>query len=967
MRENEHVHGFAVHSCRVLPDLDARIFELEHEKSGARLVWLDREDDNKTFGIAFRTVPEDDTGVFHILEHSVLCGSDSYPVKEPFVELMKSSMQTFLNAITFPDKTCYPISSRNWKDFLNLMRVYMDAVLHPLIYSRPEIFEQEGWHYELSDGEGAPIYKGVVFNEMKGALSSPDAILENELGRRLFPDTCYRFVSGGDPVHIPDLTYEKFLDCHRRFYHPSNSYIFLDGQMDIEAVLAILDGEFLSAYDRQAWQPEIAVQPPVQSEPVQVQYELSPNEPTDGKARLAWGYVLGRENGRMERIAMQALADVICGSNEAPLKRRILSAGLAQDVRLEVTDGILQPYVKLEVRNLDAGRAEEVRTAIRDELSRLVREGLDHEHLAASLSNMEFKLRERDYGRMPQGLVFGLTILESWLYGGDPAAELEIGELFTSLNRKLDEGWFEELLERMLLKNPHNCEITLLPSHTLGEEKQAAESARLNAAQESWDPEKESILREQQEKLTAWQTAPDTPEALATVPKLQLSDIPDKPEDFPLEESTLAGIPLLRHRIAAGGIGYYNLYFDISDLTENELPSAAFLCALLSNLDTKRRNSLELQMLLSKNSGFLTFTVEPYSHVNQPDSCRIYLCVSFSAVESKISTAVELVTEILTETLIHDQQKLRELLRQNLTDMEQRAAYAGHVCAMTRVSAGLSADGLVRECTGGVTYCQWLKELEKNFDGQAEQIQAVLQSLYGRVFTTGRLTVSVTGAEDDTALERVLLAGLPASPRCEYRCGIKPWGRRREGIAIPTDIAFAALGGNLLECGCSYSGSLRVTGRIVSLAYLWNVIRVQGGAYGTGLSVNDTGIASFYSYRDPNGLRSLGCYRQAADFMEQFCAADPDITGFIIGAVSESEPYMMPRMRGKQSDVLYFKDVSYADRCRYRKEALETSIQQLPKNIRSLRELTANCGVCVIGSLKQLEACGAELDDIITL
>ena len=967
MRENEHIHGFTVRSCRELPDLSARIFELEHERSGARLVWLDREDDNKTFGIAFRTVPEDDTGVFHILEHSVLCGSDSYPVKEPFVELMKSSMQTFLNAMTFPDKTCYPVSSRNWKDFLNLMRVYMDAVFHPLIYSRPEIFEQEGWHYELPDGEGEPIYKGVVFNEMKGALSSPDEILGNELFRRLFPDTCYRFVSGGDPVHIPDLTYEKFLDSHHRFYHPSNSYIFLDGQMDIEAVLAVLDGEFLSAYDRQDWQPEIAVQAPVRSEPVQVQYELSPNEPTESKARMAWGYVLGRYSDRMECIAMQALADVICGSNEAPLKRRILSAGLAQDVRLEVMDGILQPYVKLEVRNMDAGRAEEVRTAIQDELSRLVREGLDHEHLGAMLDNLEFKLRERDFGGMPKGLVLGLTILESWLYGGDPAAELQIGELFTSLHKKLEEGWFEELLERMLLKNPHTCEITLLPSHTLGEEKLAAESERLRAARESWNPEQEAALRERQAKLTAWQTTPDTPEALETVPKLLLSDIPVQPEVLPLEESTLAGIPLLRHRIAAGGIGYYNLYFDVSDLTEGELSPAAFLCALLGDLDTKRHNSLELQKLIRRNMGFLRFTVEPYSHVNQPEHCRICLCASFSALESKLSQALELVTEIMTETLIQDHQKLRELLRQNLAQVEQSAAYAGHQFSVTRVSAGLSAEGLVRECTSGVTYCQWLKDFERDFEGRAEQMRAALQSLCGRIFTTGRLTVSVTGAEDDTALEQVLLAGLPASPRNEYRCEIKPWGRRREGIAIPTDIAFAALGGNLLEGGYAYSGTLRVAGRVVSLAYLWNVIRVQGGAYGTGLAANDTGIASFYSYRDPNGLRSLGCYRQTADFMEQFCATDPDMTGFIIGAVAESEPNMMPRMRGKQSDALYFKGVSYADRCRYRKEMLETSIQSLAKWIQPLRELAANSGVCVIGSLKQLENCGAELDAIITL
>ncbi len=968
MNQTKYIHGFITKSIRALPELDAQLHQLEHGKTGAKLVWLEREEENKTFGIAFRTLPWDDTGVFHILEHSVLCGSERYPVKDPFVELMKSSMNTFLNAMTFPDKTFYPVSSRNNKDFLNLMRVYMDAVLHPRIYDCPEIYFQEGWHYEL-DETGAPSYKGIVFNEMKGAFASPDALMQDEMNRLLFPDTCYRHVAGGDPVHIPELTYEQFLDSHRRFYHPSNAYIFLDGQMDVETVLSILDGEYLSAYTREEKQTEIPWQAPVKPAPVRTFYEISSNEPAEGRARLAWGYVLGDYSCREEQMAVQALADALCGSSQAPLKHRILSQGLAQDVHVDLVDGIRQPYVMLEVQNMDESRRADVETAVHEELRRLADGGLNHEHLAAALANLEFQLRERDYGGMPQGLVLGMNVLDSWLYGGDPAANLENGELFSALNRKLEEGWFEGLLERVFLDNPHSCQVLLQPSPTLGDEKREQEAVRLRQAQESWSEEEAAALRQRQKKLEAWQTCEDTPEIRSTLPMLSLADIPAWPENLPTEVDKLAGRPLLRHRIPAGGISYVTLYFDISDFSREKLSDASFLCRLLGNLDTAEHSSIELQKLQRMIIGDLSFSVEAYGGVNMPETCRTCLCVSFSALDEKLVAAAALAAEIITKTHFDDQRVIRELLRQFITGMEQRIISSGSNFAITRIFAGSSVQGVVQECTSGFTCYQRLKEMEVDFDGCASRLAENLTGLCAAIFDRSRLTISITGTNADAAaaLEATLLSRIVYSGKRDFACTVRPWGLRREGIVIPADVSFAALGGNLLPYNGRYSGSLRVLARIASLSYLWNAVRVQGGAYGTGLSIGDSGNACFYSYRDPSAARSLDCYRQTAGFVRQFCAAPPDLTGFIIGAVAESEPLMPPRRRGRAADSLYLKGITYADRCRTRREMLSVTPDTLGAMTESLQALSDNGSVCVIGSRRQIEACGPEIETVYTL
>ena len=962
MELNQAICNFTVLERTPVDELEAVLWRLEHRKSGARLLWLERAEENKTFSIAFQTQPWDDTGVFHILEHSVLCGSDRYPVKEPFVELLKSSLNTFLNAMTFPDKTVYPVSSRNDQDFVNLMRIYMDAVLHPHIHSKPEIFGQEGWHYEL-DENGEPSYKGVVFNEMKGAMSSPDEIMETELALRLFPDTCYRWNSGGDPAHIPELTYEQFTATHKRLYHPSNSYIFLDGHMDIEQILGILDGEYLAAYDRVPAPAPIALQAPVDGGTTEIEYELSAQEDLEGRARVADGFVYGTFADLETLDALEVLADVLCGDNQAPLKKRLLDAGLAKDVNISSYFGSLQGRLSIEARDVREDRLEEVSAAIYDELARLAREGLDRKRIRATLDNREFRERERDFGRMPQGLIFNFAVLESWLYGGDPAVRLSVGDTYDRLRAKCDEGWFEELLEKVFLNNPHRCRVIMRPSHTFGQEKQAAETARLKAAQDAWSEADTAAVRQRQANIEAWQNTPDTPEQLATIPMLRLDQIPAQPEKLPLEEAEIAGLPVLLHRVPTGGITYLNLYFALDDLTPDQLTQTAFLCGLLSSLDTAGHPLAVLQREIRSRFGGLSFNIVPYSRQGKPDQCRTFLCASCSALDAKLPGAAELLTEILTKTQWNDPEKVNALLCQQRAALADQAAMAGHVFSMNRVLACDAADGVVAEHTGGIVYLRWLKALEDDFQNAFPALAEALASLAGTIFTRARLTLSVTStnadAEDVSArLAQALPEGaftMPAEP------AVRPWGPRREGIVIPADVSFAAMGG---ISRADALGAAKVAGRVVSLAYLWNAVRVQGGAYGVGMGVRDNGTIGFYSYRDPTAARTLDCYRASGDFLRE--ARDMDLTGMIIGAISDADPLLTPRMRGKTADLNYWRGNSYEDQCRTRQEILSATGKDLEDLAEKLDRLTADASVCVLGSRKQLEACEG-LDEVTVL
>ena len=962
------IHGFRTASVRELKELDAVLHEMEHEQSGARLVWLERPDENKTFAIAFRTIPSDDTGVFHILEHSVLCGSDKYPVREPFVELMKGSLNTFLNAFTFPDKTMYPISSRNDQDFLNLMRVYLDAVFHPRIYSKPEIFAQEGWHYEL-DGEGNPSYKGVVFNEMKGAFASPDELLQNELNRRLFPDNCYRYVAGGDPAHIPDLSYEEFVNTHRKFYHPSNSYIFLDGAVNLEETLALLD-DYLKDYDRREDLPEFSFQPPVDGGVSRIPYELGADEDPESRSRVGYGYVIGSYADRETLVAMRVLCDVLTGSNHAPLTRRILAEGIAENVDVSVMDEVLQPWAAIDVQNVKEEDLPRVGEILREELSRLAREGLDHQQLEASLSNYEFKLRERDYGTMPRGLVFGMEALGSWLYGGAPESSLIVGGLFDSLRAKLEEGYFERLIQRIFLDNPHCCEVRLIPSRTLGDENRAVEEARLKAEEASWSREQRDTLLALQKSLEEWQNTPDTPEQLATIPHVTLEEIPAEPEDIPTEVTEIRGTTLLKHPINTGGIVYVNLYFDLNGLTEEQLSASSFLCKLLGNLETEHYSCEELQNQMRLLFGNLGFGVTAYGGVNRPDACQVRLRVSASMLESKLADAIELLVEVATRTSFGNKGQILELLRQQKTGLNQQIVMSGSSYAMNRIAAGFNAASAAEENLSGISYYRWLKGQEEGLQKGDSVLLAQVEALCRSAISGDRMTVSVTGTMENGAelVTELLLDKLPVtSPGGQGEHQIKPWGVRREGFIVPADVSFAALGGSLLPYGGSYSGPMQLACRVGSLEYLWNMIRVQGGAYGTGLSLRDNGFACCYSYRDPSGKRSLDCYQNTAGFLRDFFGKTEDLTGHIVGAIADNSPLMTPRVMGLVADVWYWKGVTYEVRRANRKALLASTAEELIPLCDSLEQTLANGGICIIGSEKQIKACGELLRQVETL
>ncbi len=956
MKQMEQTHGFTVTEIRPLTELKGEMYRLTHDKTGLELVWLKREEENKTFGIAFETLPWNDTGVFHILEHSVLCGSDRYPVKEPFVELMKNSMNTFLNAMTFPDKTVYPISSRNDKDFLNLMRVYLDAVFYPLIYGKPEIFHQEGWHYEF-DGDSRPSYKGVVFNEMKGAFADADQLLNHQMNQLLFPDNCYQYESGGDPARIPDLSYEEFLDSHRRFYAPSNGYVFLDGDLDIDTVLQILDEEYLQKFDKTE-----RIAPPRPQEPVngglrEVEYELSAEEDEEGHVRMAWGNVIGSFQEREKLVAVQILAEALCGNNQSPLCKAILSEGLAEDVLMQPQDGVLQTWVQLEVQNLKEEDRDRVKQVVFDTLARQADDGIDRELLLAVMTNIEFRMRERDFGTMPQGLVLGFQALESWLYGGDPAANLEVGDLFHILKEKMEQGYFEQLIREVFLENPHTCQVVLVPSHQAGEKRNALEAKRLAQEEAAWDAGTKQGLLDSQQRLEQWQASEDSPEDLAKLPTLTLADIPREPEFLPIEETRIAGIPVLLHQVDSNGILYVKLYFDVFGYNEEELSALSMMCALYGKLSTRSHSVEELTNMARLRCGQMSFSLASFGQEGKNDTCNTKLCVSFSCLEEHLEEALQLVEELLTETRYEAEQDVLDLIRQNRQQMFQGIVMSGSMIALGRLAAQKNLAGVAAECTGGFAFYQWLKKQDDNWDWKPlkQQFEAFSKEIIGK----NRLIVSVTGAADTYAkavAEQAAAAFLDCQA-AERQQRLKVWDKVNEGIVIPADISFAAAGGDLLGHGGHYTGDLPLAARMISLAYLWNVIRVQGGAYGTGLAVRETGLAACYSYRDPSAARSLEYYQKAADFLRDFCGEGTDLTGFIIGAVSDASPLMTPRMKGGASDSFYFRGITWERRCKLRQELLDASTEGLLRIADQLRVALAEGSVCVIGAKQQLEAC----------
>ena len=940
--------GFTVKNAVEVPVLSGTLYQLEHDKTGAELIWIDRPDVNKTFCVGFQTVPEDDTGVFHIIEHSVLCGSEKYPVKDPFVELLKGSLNTFLNAMTFPDKTIYPVSSRNDKDFYNLMRVYLDAVFFPNIYHNPNIFRQEGWHYEL-DESGEVNRVGVVYGEMKGAFSSPDELFYTKMNRMLYPDTTYGFCSGGDPEHIPELTYEHFVASHRRFYHPTNAKIVLDGSVDLEAALKVIDGEYLSRFDRGVKTPLIPLQKPISGAEMTVDYEISPDDDKTAKANFGIGKIVSSWEDIERTTALQVLIDAIAGSNTAPITRAVLEQGLGEDLQVEIEDGLAQPTMYLQVRNCREEQLPGMKAALQAIFRKVLSDGLDKSELTASLNRLEFESRER---KEPLGIILAIRAADSWLYGGNPAQKLDLADVFASLREKLDSSYYADLLEDVFLNDDGMAILNMLPSNTLGAEKAAASQAKLNEIAGNWgEAEKEQIRREQKE-LAAWQQESDTAEALAKIPHLNRSDLSPEPLWTDCPEELLGAVRVLRPQISTPGTVYLNLYFALPPISVDRLPAVSLLTELLGKLPTKKSSRELLQREVKTWLGNLDFSVVPISKANDPDHAVCYLLATCSVLEQNADHAISLLREILLETELNHPEAIREIVRQCWLDAQQAIVRGGNRYAFQHALSKSSAESAATDAVNGYGIYRYLRVMTEQFDSEAilRDIEPIMQKL-----ASLPLTLAVTGNLDPERIEALIfgMGGKEVGPTIT----VQEPKIVRDAISIPAGVAYAATGGNLNRFDAAYHGSFALAAKILSLNYLWNEVSVQGGAYGSGMGVSPFGMLFCYSYRDPNPARTMRIYRGCAEYLRGFCKRGESFDQLMIGTVSDSEPVLSPDRMSRATAETVLRGVTLSQKRIRRAELLHATYDDLLRYCDLLDRVFEQANVCVIGGDNLLDAC----------
>ena len=949
MTINDSMHGFTVTRIRPAGSVVGDMIEMVHTKTGARLAWLDNGDENKLFSVAFKTPPTDDTGVFHILEHSVLGGSERYPVKEPFLYMLRSSMNTFLNAMTFSDKTMFPVSSRNDKDFMNLTSVYLDAVFKPLIYSVPEIFYQEGHHTEWRSKEDEPLYKGVVFNEMKGVESSIYNRIEEELMAMIYPDTCYQFESGGKPSAIPDLTYEQFIAAHKRYYHPSNSYFYLDGAVDIEPVLELIDS-YLSEYDKSTDVIEIPVQKPVAPFEKTCYYEIAPEEEESAHTHIALGKVMTSWDEREKCIACIVLGEALAGSNEAPLKRALLDTGLCLDVSFGINDGIAQPFGALKIYNTDMENAETLLSTVKTTASELVGNGIGKAALTAAIDRLEFRIKESEE---PKGLIRGINSLSSWLYGGDLLMYIDCDSVFDLMRKQVETDYFEKLLNEWLLDENGSVTLYMLPSHTYGDEQKKIEQERVNSELASMSEQEKDQLIELNRKLDEWQAAPDTPENIATLPTLPLSEVSELPLEFKTERGEENGMTVLRHPARNKGISSINLYFSAADFTKRELEMLAVMTDLISDLPTKNCSGAELQQRITGTLGNLNISTAVFGKEDHPEECTPFLTVKASFLDHNTEKALSLIGELLTETVYDSPDQIREILLQCDEDMKQDIIANGHRIAMRRVRSGMSAESAMNEFLCGYESYKSLHTIAKPSDEELAGLISEFKAIADKLFCRARLTagtVSVGELSLGTLAKMLPEGNAPVSDSIAFKLETPD----KQGIIIPSGVSYSGTALPTFEKDKALWGVLST---LLSYEYLWNEVRVKGGAYGTGFGVNNMGEAAFYSYRDPSPLGAVSAYSDAAEFLRNYCEMKPDISSYIISSIAQKEPLMSDSSYGSTADEIYFRGITEESRINTRKRMLSLTSDDLLAAAEPLSTL-GRC--CIVGSAEAIKACGED-------
>ena len=872
---------------------------LRHKKSGARIVLIENDDDNKVFSIAFRTPPEDSTGLPHILEHSVLCGSKEFPAKDPFVELVKGSLNTFLNAMTYPDKTVYPIASCNDQDFQNLMHVYMDAVFYPNIYESDKTFRQEGWSYELEDPDGELKYNGVVYNEMKGAFSSPDGVLDRMILNSLFPDTSYSNESGGDPDAIPSLTYEDFLNFHRKYYHPSNSYIYLYGDMDMEEKLQWLDEKYLSKFEKAEIDSEIRLQKPF-DEPVEWKryYSISGTESEEMNTYLSYNKVIGTSLDEKLYLAFSILDYALLSAPGAPLKKALTDAGIGHDIVGSYDNGIYQPTFSVIAKNAEESQKEEFVRVIETTLEKIVKEGIDPDALTAGINYHEFRYREADFGNYPKGLMYGLQMFDSWLYDEEsPFIHIEALDTFAFLKEQVGTSYYEELIQKYLLDNTHASIVMICPKKGLTAEAEQKLHQKLQDYKAGLSKEEVEKLVQDTKDLRAYQEEPTPPEILEKIPVLKVSDISEDIAPIYNEEQKAGDIPCICHPINTNGIGYLTLIFDLRTLSEEEIPYAGLLQAVLGIIDTEHYEYGKLFNEINRRTGGIETSLEMYTDVTKvkEKEFRPTFEIKTKAMYDQLPFALSMMEEILMRSVLTDEKRIKEILDMLKSRFQMKFLSAGHSSAVLRAMSYSSPLARFKDMTNGIEYYETVSRITEHFEEEKERLMEMLQRISRKVFRKDRMIVSYTG---EAQSQEAVLQEIKKFSECLHTEEVEESSfqltcvKKNEGFQTSSKVQYVAMAGNFIDAGAQYHGALQILKVIMGYEYLWQNIRVKGGAYGCMSSFNKLGEGYFVSYRDPHLKNTLEIYKGVTEYLRNFDVSDRDMTKFIIGTISNMDQPM---------------------------------------------------------------------------
>lgn len=936
-------------------DVQSDGFILRHKKSGARIAILSNNDDNKVFYIGFRTPPEDETGVPHIIEHTTLCGSKKFPVKDPFIELAKGSLNTFLNAMTYPDKTVYPVASCNDQDFKNLMDVYLDAVFNPNITKYEEIFKQEGWHYELTGKDDELKINGVVYNEMKGAYSSPDEVLSSQIYRSLFPDNTYSKDSGGNPEYIPKLTYEAYLDFYHKYYLPSNSYIYLYGDMDVVERLEWLDKEYLSLYDYKKVNSEINKQPAFDEiKNVEAEYSITMDDSQENKTYLSYNRVVGDSLDEMLYQAFDVLDYALVSSPGAPVKQALIDAGIGDDVYGSYDAGILQPVFSFVAKNANASQADEFESIIENTLKEVVKTGINKEALLAGINSSEFKFREADFGQFPKGLLFGLNCLDSWLFDDmKPFIHLECLGTFAKLRKAVDTDYFEKLIQEYLLDNTHGSSVTVKPKRGLGNEREEALAKELSDYKASLSDEEIDKLIEETEHLKKYQEEPSSDEDLRKLPMLTRADMKKEAMPFSNIEDTLSDVKVVRHDIESNGIDYISFLFDAGDFAQSELGYLGFFTNALGLVSTENYSYTDLANATNIYTGGISTGTASHPDIKDRNNFVFKFEVKLKVLEKNLDKALELMEQMLLASDFTDTKRLGEIVAQIKARLQANLSSSGHLVAAMRSMSSFSRYALYQDELKGIAFYRSICRIEKELSESPKSVSDKLAAIAKKLFARNRMLISFTGNNEaygnaKPSLEKVI-AGFDKMSAVGNQAEVH-FNTAKEAFIDASQIQYVAKTGDFICEGYEYTGALRLLRIILSYDYLWINVRVKGGAYGCMNTFLRSGESYFVSYRDPNLSDTLDVYDRIPEYIKSFSPDERDMTKYIIGTFSALDTPMNPEAKGSRSLSAYLEGITYEQIQKERNEILNAQPEDIIRLADLVEAVLKKDSICVIGN-----------------